>query len=49
MAVVGSKKNGLIATEARTIARYAIPRPIGHPNTNAPDLIFAGTYGLGMF
>ena len=50
MVIRGAEKNnGMIATEVRAIARRPFAIPIQHPNVSAIDLIFAGTYGSGMF
>ena len=43
------QNDGIIATEVRAIARRPFAIPIQHPNVSAIDLIFAGTYGSGMF
>ena len=44
------KNNGVVATDVRAIARrvFAVP-PIQHPTVGPIDLIFAGTYGSGVF
>src|SRR5207302_7314697 len=43
------KNDGLIATEVRTIATLAPGPRICGPNGNETNIIFAGTYGIGMF